>query len=82
MDKVKKEMDFFTNVQEFEQPYGWSWFLKLHHELKSLGDLDKVRNTDFKDDHDDNDVINISQMHLKQCFPTKVSGRIFSNTEQ
>ncbi len=28
----------------YERTYGWSWFLKLHQELKGLGELDKVIN--------------------------------------
>jgi hypothetical protein len=26
----------------YERTYGWSWFLKLHQELKNLGEIDQV----------------------------------------
>jgi hypothetical protein len=33
--KVAKEVDFFKRSKSYERTYGWSWFLKLHQELKA-----------------------------------------------
>jgi len=33
-EKVAKEVDWFKRDKHYERTYGWSWFLKLYHELK------------------------------------------------
>jgi len=33
-EKVAKEVAWFKRDKHYERTYGWSWFLKLHHELK------------------------------------------------
>lgn len=33
-DKVAKEVEWFKRDKLYERTYGWSWFLKLHHELQ------------------------------------------------
>lgn len=31
---MAKELDWFKRDKHYERTYGWSWFLKLHHELR------------------------------------------------
>ena len=33
-EKVAKEVEWFKGRSTYERTYGWSWFLKLYHELK------------------------------------------------
>ena len=33
-EKVETEVNWFSRDEQYERTYGWSWFLKLHHELK------------------------------------------------
>jgi hypothetical protein len=42
LEKIKQELEYLEADKEFELSYGWAWFLKLHQELKSLGDIDRV----------------------------------------
>ena len=42
LEKAEQETAYLKSDQAYERTYGWSWFLKLHQELQSLGDLDQV----------------------------------------
>jgi hypothetical protein len=44
LEKSEKEVVYMKTDKAYERTYGWSWFLKLHQELKGLGELDKVIN--------------------------------------
>ena len=42
MEKADREVVYMKTDKAYERTYGWSWFLKLHQELQSLGELEKV----------------------------------------
>jgi hypothetical protein len=43
LEKAEQELVYLRTDKAYERTYGWSWFLKLHQELMSLGDLDQVK---------------------------------------
>ena len=42
LNKSEQEIVYMKTDKAYERTYGWSWFLKLHQELKALGDIDQV----------------------------------------
>lgn len=39
--KAEQEIVYLKTDKAYERTYGWSWFLKLHQELKALGKIDE-----------------------------------------